>query len=562
MVMDRSTVLSVLEVLYPLLFIGLISMTGLSLFGLIVRRGRHARLRSLPARGVLAGTTTLLVLIFAEGTSALYLGWLHRLPRLAMAATPPRQAAANDDATVVVVGESSAEGVPYKDWFSVGKIVVWQLRRAIPQRMFHLEVQARAGWTLEQMHQKLAESRTRPDLVILYAGHNEFASRYGWSAEVPYYLDGPRPWWPVRMAYHLAKYSPLCRLIRESREQAMVAARPPFRLCSLADVPSHSKEHHRERLNDFRRRLEMILADLQAAGVLTVLIVPPGNDAGFEPNRSVLPAETPIAQREAFCRDVLEARALESIDPQESVARYRSLIAEQPGFAETHFRLARLLEQAGVHDEAYREFIRARDLDGHPMRCPSGFQAVYRHLAPRFGAILVDGQEVLHSRALRGQLDDDLFNDAMHPSFEGHLALAEAVLAGLKERHAFGWPDPAFAPSIAPDECASHFDVATATWKEVCRFAARFYTTTLRIRFDPAERNLKRRFYEVGLRRLEEGVSTDLLGLAGVGVRPVRARQGGAEGSDVAADAGTAMRLAPDREGAALQRLGLTETRP
>ncbi len=33
------------------------------------------------------------------------------------------------------------------------------------------------GWTLEQMHQKLAESQRRPDAVILYAGHNEFASR-------------------------------------------------------------------------------------------------------------------------------------------------------------------------------------------------------------------------------------------------------------------------------------------------------------------------------------------------------------------------------------------------
>ena len=61
--------------------------------------------------------------------------------------------------TLVVVGESSAEGVPYRDWLSVGKIVVWQLRRLFPQRMFHVEVQARAGWTLEKMHQKLAESR-------------------------------------------------------------------------------------------------------------------------------------------------------------------------------------------------------------------------------------------------------------------------------------------------------------------------------------------------------------------------------------------------------------------
>jgi lysophospholipase L1-like esterase len=543
-VMNRSSALSVLELGYPLLAIGLLLVTGLSLAGLLVGRRLHTGPCSILARGALLGAATLLVLILAEVTSALYLAWLHRVPRLAMAGDPPLAAAARDDATIVVVGESSAEGVPYKDWFSVGKIVVWQLRRVIPQRVFHLEVQARAGWTLEQIHQTLAKTRLRPDVVILYAGHNEFASRYGWSAEVPHYLDDPRPWWPLRLAANLAMHSPLCRLIRESRQQAMVAARPPFRRCFLADVPSHSAAQHQERLADFRRRLEVILADLQAAGVLTVLIVPPGNDAGFEPNRSVLPPETPREQREAFCREVLKARDLELIDPPQSAARYRALIAQQPGFAETHFRLARLLEQAGALDEAYREFIVARDLDGHPMRCPSVFQDVYRQLAPRFGAILVDGQEVFRARHPHGQLDDYLFNDAMHPSFEGHVALAEAVLAGLKERHAFGWADSVPPPSIALEDCASHFDVTTATWKEVCRFAARFYLTTLRIRFDAAEREAKSRFHEDGLRRLEEGVSGDRLDLAGIGVESVRDRFSGAKQPDIPAEAGAAIEAA------------------
>ena len=80
------------------------------------------------------------------------------------------------------------------------------------------------------------------------------------------------------------------------------------------------------------------------------------------------------------------------------------------------------------------------------MRCPTAFQDVYRELAPRYGAILVDGQAVLRDRHPRGLLDDDLFNDAMHPSFEGQVALAEAVLAGLRERQAFGWPASRPAP--------------------------------------------------------------------------------------------------------------------
>jgi lysophospholipase L1-like esterase len=424
----------------------------------------------------------------------------------------------------VVVGESSAEGVPYRDWLSLGKIVVWQLRHLFPERMFHLEVQARAGWTLEQAHQKLAESRRPPDVVVLYAGHNEFSSRFGWSWDAPYYQSERRLSWPFRLADGLRAHSPLCRFLRERRDQALVAAPPPPRRCLLVDVPSCTVEQRQQRLDDFLRRVGIVLSDLKAAGVLTIVIVPPGNDAGFEPNRSVLPSETSLEEREAFAKDFSEARALESTSAEKSIERYQSLVARQPGFAETHFRLARLYQQMGSYDQAYREYILARDLDGHPMRCTTVFQDVYRELALRHGAILVDGQAVFHTRHPHGLLDDHLFNDGMHPSFEGYVALAEAVLAALKERQAFGWPSSLPAPSLKPDECASHFDIAIATWKEVCRFAIGFYRTTGPIRFDPAERAAKEGRYQEGLSRLEEGQAPELLDLPGIGLRPVASR--------------------------------------
>ena len=160
------------------------------------------------------------------------------------------------------------------------------------------------------MHQKLAESRECPDAVILYAGHNEFASRFGWSWEVPYYRDEPRPSWWFSLAEKVAARSPLCRLLREARDQALVAAPPPARRCLLVDVPSYTARQYQERLEDFTQRVEMILSDLKAAGVLAIVIVPPGNDAGFEPDRSVLPAETPRAEREAFSTAFQNARDL------------------------------------------------------------------------------------------------------------------------------------------------------------------------------------------------------------------------------------------------------------
>ena len=252
--------------------------------------------------------------------------------------------------TLVVVGESSAEGVPYRDWLSVGKIVVWQLRRLFPQRMFHVEVQARPGWTLEQMHQKLAESRRRPDAVIIYAGHNEFASRFGWSSDVAYYRDDPPAAWPLRLAEVVR--GPLATVPPDPRVARTGAGRGP------AGCPAAAAGGCAVALRGRRPGAAGGLSPPargharrppRRAGVLTILVVPPGNDAGFEPNRSTLPPQTPPRGRERPSARPCSRRAASSgPTPRGASQRYRELIALQPGFAETHFRLARLLDRQGL----------------------------------------------------------------------------------------------------------------------------------------------------------------------------------------------------------------------
>jgi hypothetical protein len=234
-----------------------------------------------------------------------------------------------------------------------------------------------------------------------------------------------------------------------------------------------------------------------------------------------MPPETPRVEREAFSAALAEARAWESTDPKRSLTRYRSLIAQQPGVAEAHFRLARLLERQGQVGDANAEFVMARDLDAHPMRCLSAFQDVYRELARRYDVILVDGPACLRARNPRGLLDDTLFNDGFHPSFEGQIALAESILAGLNARGAFGWPRLAKAPSIDLKECADHFDVSAAAWIAACKFASGFYQITKPIRFDGSEREDKRRRYADAGRLLARGHSPDEIACPGIGTRSV-----------------------------------------
>jgi len=154
----------------------------------------------------------------------------------------------------------------------------------------------------------------------------------------------------------------------------------------------------------------------------------------------------------------------------------------------------------------------------------TSFQNVYRELAVKFNAILVDGQAVFHGRHPHGMLDDYLFNDGFHPSLEGHVALAEAVLAELKARGAFGWQDSTPAPRIDLAECAAHFGVGMVAWRGVCNFARSFYELTAPLRYDSTERLTKRARYLKGMTLLEAGNDPDSLDLPGVGLRPVKLR--------------------------------------
>jgi hypothetical protein len=419
---------------------------------------------------------------------------------------------------LVVLGESSAVGVPYQKWVSVGKIVAWQLGEAIPRRPVRLHILARSGDTLERQHQALAGLRRRPEIMIVYCGHNEFQSRLFASDDQPYYLSDSVPTSWDSFADTAARFSPLCGLIQAQADKARLALPPSPAGRRLVDVPVYTPREYATLLVDFRRRLEQIVMYAERIGAIPVLILPPANDAGFEPNRSFLSPQATHGERESFQTAFLEASRLEAENPSASSDRYRSLLAREPSFAEAHYRLARLLERMSDWINAYRHYIAARDLDGYPMRCPTAFQRAYREVAVRHGCILIDGQSYFHAIGRHGLLDDQLFQDAMHPSLRGQIALAQAVLVALHRRRVFGWRPNAPDPVIDPGRCVAHFGIDLSAWEYLSRWGRTFYSLVGRLRYDPSERRRKIDQADAAADRILAGAPPDEVGLANVGV--------------------------------------------
>ncbi len=491
----------------------LIGLVGSSLAIARARRRRDSVTLERSSRLLLLSAACLAGLSMLELGSAARLRWALRLPALPTqfeadrrsrsAPTTPidanhektstgdqseRSARPDEPLYLVVVGESSARGEPYHPWLSVGQLVAWQLEGVFPGRTVEVDIRAQGGLCLEQAVLLLKSLERRPDCIMVFAGHNEFVTRLGPSRNVRHYVEeGPLS--ELALLDLTRSSSSTARLVLQTLD-SFYGERPPRLGISrcLIDHPSQAAKEYRFLCDDFSVRLDALAEYCTRIGSLPILIAPGSNDGSFEPNRSVLDGSTPADRRAAFEREFRAVRATESLDPSASIAAYRKLLDEHPEFAEAHYRLGRLLAQAGAWEDANHHFILARDLDGLALRCPSELTETYRSVAGRHGALLVDGPRVLARVAPHGILDDYLFHDAQHLNLRGIVALANDVLEQLKIRRAFAWPESTPAPCIGVDECARHFKLDAEKWSEVFRRSASFYFRTSGARFDPTER--------------------------------------------------------------------------
>ncbi len=498
-----------------------VAVPGLVVLAGSLRRARRRGIRAPRRARALAACGSFLVgAAILEGLAAARLARVRRVelpaPRFAAEAGP-----GSGEIYLVVIGESTAMGLPYHPWLSIGQVVAWQLERAIPGRRVVVETRAGGGFNLVEGLQGLEGLKRRPDAILLYSGHNEFQGFYRLSREVAYYADqfSARDRWARRVR----RASPLAELILATLEKQLIdSPPPPSDIRRLVDGPACTPEERAEILASFRARLGGFAAYCERAGTLPIVFVPAGNDAGFDPSRSVLDPSATAADRSAFGRDFGRARSLERSDPKASEAAYRALLAGQPGFAEAHFRLARLLERSGDHAGANRHYVEARDRDALPLRCPSDFQAAVRDAMAGHDALVIDAPEVLRPLAEHGILDGRLFSDAHHPNLIGYSAMAGEVLRRLQARGAFGWPADRAAPTVDPAEVADHFGLDRARWSEVCRRSEDWYGSVAPIRFDPADRLARKAAYAEATRQIRAGTPPDRAGVPGLGAPAVK----------------------------------------
>src|SRR4030095_1621603 len=243
-------------------------------------RSRHQRWQ-LGARWALLGAAILMMIVPIE-LIARRLDWSHRLLDLPTDFDAAPSTAGRPTYTIVVVGESSARGEPYD--ISIAQIAAWQLERVLPGTHFDVDIRARGGLNLEQAISYLQSVERRPDAVLVYSGHNEFQERFRWSRTVPYYVDDNPRGAPSSLFDRAVEFSPLCRLIEHALERHRLDQPPPPRATrELIDRPVCTASEYAFLLEDYRVRLDHLLAWCNRIGAVPIVVVPAGNDTDFPP---------------------------------------------------------------------------------------------------------------------------------------------------------------------------------------------------------------------------------------------------------------------------------------
>ena len=307
---------------------------------------------------------------------------------------------------VFALGASTLLGFPNPAYTSFPNFLQQMLADAYPARQIEVVncgVTAINSFVVREFVEEVVEHE--PDLVLIYAGHNEFVGPYG--AATPFVrLSGN--WYFIQLQMFLQRTKTYYLL--DSLLHYVVAALRPAAPAESFGVHLVQREiyledeAHRRTEAHYQRNMAEIVEVLREREVPVALCTLVSNLAGFYPLRS------------------------QGSVPSDAVP------ADHPQHAALHFDAGLAHQAAGDSAQALAAFVRARDLDGIHLRACSPFNRTIRTLAAESGAILIDVEQAFAAHAPAGLVGDELITEYLHPTVWGHYLIARTIMTSLFAR--------------------------------------------------------------------------------------------------------------------------------
>lgn len=305
---------------------------------------------------------------------------------------------------VFVLGESAAAGFPYPANGSFSRLLGDALRDVLPGdsvEVVNLAIAATNSYTMQDLADEVAAAR--PDLVLVYAGHNEYYGALGVGSSEGGGAGRARP--TLVRGY-----------LRLLRLRTFLALRDGVARLAAGDDGAGAAQS-----DSVASLMELLARDQQ---------IPFGGDryhAGltqFEGNMERLVRRLRAADVPVFVASV--ASNERDLPPLASPAN------DAPGGARAAYAAARQALAAGDSAAAREGFARARDLDVVRFRAPGALDSVVRVVAERTGATYVPVAEAFAAASPAGSPGAELFLEHVHPNSRGYSLIARTFYEALE----------------------------------------------------------------------------------------------------------------------------------
>lgn len=334
-----------------------------------------------------------------------------------------KQDKAEDSFRIVVMGGSTAAGFPFGRFASLTGQLQQRFKRLYPDKNIELISTAMASvntYTLLDTTPEIIQ--IKPDLVLIYAGHNEYLGVMGVGSA--YAGKGSRAaslWFLQLKEWRLLQviewlYYGLFEVNENVKGNSHTLM---AKVAKEKNIPLDSPLFTAG-VEQFEQNLALILAQFQQAAVPVMIATLASNEAQQRPFSSAPPLTLPTL------------KTLQSSEFESTKNQLEKLITAHPLAAEPEYQLASLYHSQANTRQALQHYIQASDKDLLRFRAPSIFNHLIRQQAARFEAKVVESQAFLREQN-QGLIDNTLMYEHVHPNKLGYFLLSESFVKQIIE---------------------------------------------------------------------------------------------------------------------------------
>ena len=340
-----------------------------------------------------------------------------------------------DSFRIVIQGGSTAAGFPYGRFGSLTGMLQQRVKRLYPDKNIEVISIAMASvnsYTLRDTVQEIIQ--IQPDLVLIYAGHNEYlgvmgvgsvyASKGGHFANLLFLaLKEVRIFQLIQQLY----YTIFDTQGEEFENQGAGQSHSLMAKVAKEKNIAINSPLYKAGINQFEDNLRSILSTYQKANINVLVSSLVANEVDHPPFASDKNADLSLLQQ-----------AFTSGQFKQATLLGKTAINRYPNSAEAYYLLAKSLLSEGQVESAKEHFIRANDLDLLRFRAPSEFNQIIRQLSHQYQATLVDAQTFIRQNTKSGLIDNQVMFEHLHPNKQGYFLLTEAFIQTIDQQQLLG----------------------------------------------------------------------------------------------------------------------------